>query len=383
MAKYKKRKDGRYETTIQQGFRADGKPNKFHIYGKTIAEIDEKILQIKINGSLEKAQRGSDLVADYCSEWLRIFTAKKSKKTQDMYAQAVASITSELGFLKMSELRRSDVQALINKYYEKPRTCQILRMTFRQIVKAAIDDDILVKDITQGVSLPAAPKPQKRALTDLEKQAVESCSLEGRELAFVYLIYYCGLRKEEALGLMASDFNFKNKTLSISRALQVGSSRAYTCIKATKNASSVRVVPLPDASIPVLREFVKNSKQLYIFANENGELMTLAMYRAFWNRIVKGLNAAVCSKNELKLGTCKISGLTAHLFRHNYATVLYYSGISMKRAAELLGHSDTKMIMQVYAHLDEARENSAEKINLAFESSNSRQRVVSKSAILG
>ena len=46
--------------------------------------------------------------------------------------------------------------------------------------------------------------------------------------------------------------------------------------------------------------------------------------------------------------------------------MLYYSGISLKKAAQLMGHSNTKMIMEVYSHLDDEKENAAEKINASI-----------------
>ena len=58
-----------------------------------------------------------------------------------------------------------------------------------------------------------------------------------------------------------------------------------------------------------------------------------------------------------------IHDLTAHIFRHNYATMLYYSGISLKKAAALMGHADTKMIMEVYSHLNEQKEQTETKLN--------------------
>lgn len=72
-----------------------------------------------------------------------------------------------------------------------------------------------------------------------------------------------------------------------------------------------------------------------------------------WQRIVRKMNYAVTSEKETLIGAEPITGLTAHIFRHNYCTMLYYSGISQKKAVELMGHSDIKMIMEVYAHLDE------------------------------
>lgn len=78
------------------------------------------------------------------------------------------------------------------------------------------------------------------------------------------------------------------------------------------------------------------------------------------------MNAAVTSDKEKEIGAEPISGLTAHIFRHNYCTMLYYSGISQKKAVELMGHADLKMIMEVYAHLDEEKEAVQEKLNRAI-----------------
>lgn len=57
-----------------------------------------------------------------------------------------------------------------------------------------------------------------------------------------------------------------------------------------------------------------------------------------------------------------IDGLTPYVFRHNYCTELYYSDISLKEAQRLMGHSDYNMIMKVYSHLDEKKENTKNKL---------------------
>ena len=75
------------------------------------------------------------------------------------------------------------------------------------------------------------------------------------------------------------------------------------------------------------------------------------------------MNEAVTTERERLIGAEPITGLTAHIFRHNYCTMLYYSGISQKKAVELMGHSDIKMIMEVYAHLDEKKEAVQEKLS--------------------
>ena len=49
--------------------------------------------------------------------------------------------------------------------------------------------------------------------------------------------------------------------------------------------------------------------------------------------------------------------------RHSYCTMLYYAGIKIKKAQELMGHSSADMVYDIYTHLDEERENANEQIN--------------------
>ena len=81
------------------------------------------------------------------------------------------------------------------------------------------------------------------------------------------------------------------------------------------------------------------------------------MYRSEWQQmwivIRRKINAAAGGTKDIDaLG----KDFSAYTFRRNFATDLYYSGISMKKAAQLMGHTDTKMIMEVYAQLDDERE---------------------------
>lgn len=62
--------------------------------------------------------------------------------------------------------------------------------------------------------------------------------------------------------------------------------------------------------------------------------------------------------------------ITALTFRHDFATKLYYSGISRKKAVEIMGHSGIQLIEKVYAALDAKKENSESKIDDMFDNFN-------------
>ena len=133
-----------------------------------------------------------------------------------------------------------------------------------------------------------------------------------------------------------------------------------------KSDAGNRSIPIPESAVAFLRDFLKAVDTFYLFPGKNAETLSKTQYVKMWARIIKKMNDAVTSDREKIIGAEPISDLTAHIFRHNYCTMLYYSGISQKKAVELMGHSDIKMIMEVYAHLDEKKEAVQEKLNTAI-----------------
>ena len=49
------------------------------------------------------------------------------------------------------------------------------------------------------------------------------------------------------------------------------------------------------------------------------------------------------------------SVLTAHYFRHNYASILYDANVDVLTAQKILGHADPKTTISIYTHLSESR----------------------------
>jgi integrase len=49
----------------------------------------------------------------------------------------------------------------------------------------------------------------------------------------------------------------------------------------------------------------------------------------------------------------RIEGVTAYSYRHSLATDLLVSGAGIAQVAEILGHTGTRMVSQVYGHLDQ------------------------------
>lgn len=367
MAKYKKRPDGRYATTVMVGYKADGKPNNVFLSAKTEKELKDKIIEAKMKIKSGELVKSSDtLLKDYADSWLETYKASAGINTKAMYTNAInCHIKPEIGHLPLNKIVRSDIQKIINDRQDHPRTCEIIRLTLVQILNSAIDDKLLHENAAQKVTLPKRHKSEKRALTDLEKEAVKKADFTLQEKAFVLLLFYFGLRRGEALALTKADINLRDKTLSVNKAVVFDVNTPIIKNGAKSNAGN-RNIPIPTNATGFLTDFLKSVDSFYLFPGKNAETLSKTQYVKMWERIIRKMNDAVTSDREKAIGAQPITGLTAHIFRHNYCTMLYYSGVSQKKAVELMGHSDIKMIMEVYAHLDEKKEAVQEKLDRAI-----------------
>lgn len=354
-AKYTKTSRGTYETKIWDGtYNKDGsKHRKLISSRKSSADLERKVIEFKQKVSDGDAVTFSDVTfVEYANEWLSTAKAATEKNTQRMYANTIRVHMEFLSGVRLTDIRHSHFQQAINAQLDHPPTCNRIYITFRQIIKSAVRDRILPRgafaDICEDIALPKYRKPKKRPLLQHEKEAFFLVVLDPRKDCFVALLYYLGLRRGEALALMPSDFDWESNTVSIDRVIifpgEIGEVKPYP-----KTDRGVRSVPMPQPLRDRIRAFVEKCPSgSLLFHNRDAEYMTRTGYNRMWEGIVKGLQEA--SSEE-------ITGLTAHIFRHNYCANLCYQvpKISTKMIAKLMGDTE-KMVLDVYSHIIEEKE---------------------------
>lgn len=384
MAKYKKLPDGRYATSAIIGYDEKGKPKRKVIYGRTIMELDKKVADFK---SLQNKgiviDDGGMTVQQWSEKWLELYKADKAYNTYMMYKRTVDNhITPNLGTIRLSALKKHQIQELLNNIVQcgHQRTAELVKLTLHQIIQQAIIEEYIYKDVTVGLSLPKKEKSEKRALTDAEKALIQKADLTPKERAFIDLLYYTGVRRGEALALMVSDIDFVNKKVKINKNL-VMKDKTSEIKQSPKTEAGNREIPMPDKLFHSLKKYASSITSLYLFTMQNGELMTSSSFRRFWDNILDKLNIAAGGEKYTRTDLQKdkeqkpirliANDITPHMFRHTYATNLYYAGIDIKTAQMLLGHSSIQMTMDVYTHLDNTKVLSAgDKLNAFFDSQN-------------
>ena len=380
MTKYKKNSDGVFQTNVWDGtYNSDGSKH----YRKLRSRQSSKDLENKVKElQKEVEERGKVQICpqsfyDYALYWLKVSKATKEKNTRQMYDGIIRRHFADLSDLPLEAVRQSHIQQIINGNLDHPRTCQQILLTFKQVIKMAVRDCYLphraLENLCEGISLPKYQKPLKRALNEAEKDALKRsnfCEKDPKKQAFISLLYYTGIRRGEALALTPFDFNWKKRTVSINKVIIFDKDKGTPELKDyPKSANGVRTIPLPDASIDCIKPFVSSCEGGFLFHGKNSDMMTLSAYIRMWQSILVELNKAMGYDYQKKHNAepKPIKGLTAHVFRHNYCTELCYQipKISTKKIAQLLGDTE-KMVLDVYSHVKEDREEVMESLSAAL-----------------
>lgn len=358
----KKKNSNVYEKKISLGRKPDGTPIRKSITGRTIAELNQRIEDAKQKWMLMNSVTDSVLFETYANKWLASAKAVRSLNTQRMYRETLRQIIPEIGDRYFSEITLPDLQKIINDRADKYETCNKIRLTLRQIYESALEDG-LTKLNTKKLIIPPKPSKEKRALTESETDAIFKAEFTDEQRLFVKLLYYTGVRREEALALEPGDINFDTNTISITKVVIFPQNQPILK-PSPKSSAGNRKLPIPADFRDDLKEYTSKC-ETYLFsrADDPTGYMSKSCYTKFWRYITKAMAEVEPSSKTL----------TAHIFRHNYATLLYYSGISPKKAAQLMGHEGIDMIMKIYAHLDEERENATEKLDNMFKREKPRE----------
>ena len=186
-------------------------------------------------------------------------------------------------------------------------------------------------------AMPKAEKKQINVLNDIERKRLENYLIHNQNSTniSVLLCLFTGLRIGELCGLKWGDIDFQNGTVSVLRTVQRINKhgKSEVVIGSPKSKSSIRIVPIPEFLLAILKKKRKND-DFYIITGTCKPTEPRTMQNRF--------------KSVLKL--CGIRDVNFHLLRHTYATVCIENGFDPKTLSELLGHADASITLNRYVH---------------------------------
>ncbi len=195
-------------------------------------------------------------------------------------------------------------------------------------------DGYLEVDPTELLESPHLPQHLPEYLTTEEvdrlEEAVDLTTAEGhRNRAIVEVLFSCGLRVSELVGLRLSDLYLDDRFLRV-----VG------------KGNKERLVPISGRAVSELHLWFDDRRQMtikpgeedYVFLNRRGHHLTRTMILI----MVKRLGEAA--------GITKT--ISPHTLRHSFATALLKGGADLRVIQVLLGHADIGTT-EIYTHMDD------------------------------
>ena len=212
------------------------------------------------------------------------------------------------------------------------RKSACLRSFYRHLRR----DGLLDTDPTATLSTPRRSRKLPQVLTrgEVEKLLAQPHGTEPaalRDRALLEVMYACGLRASEAIGLELMDVDIDEGVL-----------------RARGKGSKERVVPIGQAALKALRiylergrpKLVKGAPEAHLFVNfRGGHLTRQGLYK-------------IVRRHALTAGLA--DRMSPHTLRHTFATHLLSGGCDLRSVQEMLGHADVSTT-QLYTHLSSER----------------------------
>ena len=212
------------------------------------------------------------------------------------------------------------------------RKAACLRSFYRHLRREGIRDS----DPTATLTAPRRGRKLPQVLTRGEVERLLSQPKGGapsalRDRALLELMYACGLRASEAIGLDVADVDLDDGVL-----------------RARGKGSKERVVPIGQSALAAVRvylqsgrpELVKTRPETRLFVNfRGGQLTRQGLYKIVRRH---AQSAGLADK------------MSPHTLRHTFATHLLAGGCDLRSVQEMLGHADVATT-QLYTHLSSER----------------------------
>lgn len=272
------------------------------------------------------------------SEYLEYLEVEKglSQNTLDAYRRdlsAFIDFCASLGAEELTQIQRNNLNSYILDLREKKYSATSVTRkiaSLRGFYKWLCANEICVQNPTLTLEQPKIPKKLPKVMTISEIENILREDLTKTQKLIVELLYGCGLRVSELVGLKTNSIDLNASYL-----------------RCSGKGSKERLVPLGSKAKTALMDYFEHRDFLVkkhnfdtknLFITDSGRFLTRQDVYNFIHEQGKKIN-----KN-----------ISPHTLRHSFATHLLENGADLRIVQELLGHSDVSTT-QLYTHISKKR----------------------------
>lgn len=269
--------------------------------------------------------------------WLEDGLAKNTLDSYrlDLYAFALWITEQNKQLLTVEQ---ADIQHYLAVKFplSKPRSISRLIASLRRFYRYLIRENKISLDPTIQIQSPKLPRSLPKSLSEDEVLALlNSPNVDEpiglRDRAMLELLYACGLRVTELVGVKVTEVSLSDGVVRI-----------------TGKGSKTRLVPMGEEAVDWISRYLSEARPAILqkrlcdalFVTNRADEMTR---QGFWYLIKRYALLAGITKN-----------MSPHVLRHAFATHLLNHGADLRVVQMLLGHSDISTT-QIYTHVARER----------------------------
>lgn len=367
-------KEGYWEARIMIGYNEKGKP-KYKTFGaKTRNDVAKKLNKyIADKKALMPEVVCKDTVSQWLNKWLETYVAQNVKTSTRISYEGIVKnqLIPRIGHIKLTKLKKTDIETMYNDLLSNGRadgkgglsvkTVDNIRICLHKALQTAYENEYIAKNPASIAKVPTlkntcTKKKEIEILSkDEQKALMNVCDNTPYGMGIITALY-TGVRMGELLGIMWSDVDFDNKTISISKQVNrlhdySENAKAKTRLgiqEDTKTKTSTRIISISDDLSERLKQYKAEQEQHIkkwgksynnlgmVFAREDGYYIDPSTFR---DKYVK------------KLVEAGLKPYTFHALRHTFATRALEAGIPIKVVSKILGHASVQITMDTYMHV--------------------------------
>lgn len=339
------RKDGRWEGRYAIGRKSNGRLKYGYVYGKTYQIVQEKLLPLKQQSERMMELYGKSLMtySEWITQWKKEIQRSIKVSTYSDYCYKLARyLLPHLGNTPMYQVTSNRVQEIIDHYIEQKLSAssiQIIVCLLKKTLNDARKQGLLYTNPCNSVQLPKRNVQKIRALT-LEQQRLlleEVDKSNDDKSQAVALALNTGMRIGEIAALRWQDIDFTRGIISVTqtcnRIKSAEHQKTIVNYDGVKSAASHRIIPMNQKVKQLLERLKENHRSEFVFSI--GE---------------KGCEPRVLTYHFHHLRKhAKLENIHFHQLRHTFATRCLEAKVGIASVSALLGHSSTKMTLDVYS----------------------------------
>ena len=286
-----------------------------------------------------------------------------------------------IGKRKIADIRYSDIkyfyQALIKESGVGIGTVQSIHTLLHPTFELAVMDDIIRKNPSKGVlakvnKIDGTDKGVRHALTLGQQRAfmnyIKHHQVFGHWTPLFVVFLGTGCRVGEIIGLRWEDIDFENRLISVNHSVvycpkpSSGTKKLKLQLSMPKTKAGIRIIPMLDEVYEALRAEYDYQSEAgfnrttiegmtgFIFSNKAGNILNPATINKAIKRIVSSYNAEeIITAKKQHRDPLIIPDFSCHHLRHTFCTRLCEAEMNMKVIQSVMGHSNIKTTMDIYA----------------------------------